>query len=280
MLILLLALTNESVDMNRIALVTGASSGIGRAVAELLSQNGYIVYGASRSEPMNSSGLVHTIPMDVRDEQSVMSVLREIEAKQGALHVVVNCAGLGMLGAIEDSSSQEVEALFQTNLMGVHHVCKHSLPLLRAGGNGYIINITSVAAQMGLPFRGIYCASKFAVEGYSESLSQEVAKDGIRVVIVEPGDVFTSINGNRKVVSAISERYALTHKTIQQQVNQEVEDGLGPSAIANGILKILQMKNPRLRYRIARPQAKLAYYLMRLLPDRVFERIVMRHYKI
>jgi NAD(P)-dependent dehydrogenase (short-subunit alcohol dehydrogenase family) len=266
--------------MKRIALVTGASSGIGQAVSEMLAQNGYIVYGASRSGKGRSQDSLHFVRMDVRDEEMVLDVMREIESKHGALHVLVNCAGLGMLGAIEDCTSSEVEDLFQTNLMGVHHVCKHSLSLLRKGGESYIINITSVAAQMGLPYRGIYCASKFAVEGYTESLSQEVARDGVRVVIVEPGDVFTSINGNRKVVGQISERHSSIHHAIQKQVNGEVEGGLNPVEIAAGILSILKTKKPRLRYRMARPQAKLAYYLMRLLPDRLFERIVMRHYKV
>jgi short-subunit dehydrogenase len=185
-----------------------------------------------------------------------------------------------MLGSIEDSSANEIEMLFQTNLMGVHHVCIQSLDLLRKSGNGYIINITSMAAQMGLPYRGIYCASKFAVEGYSEALSQEVAGDGIRVVLVEPGDVKTAINSNRKEVMTISDRHALRHADMRNQVNREVNEGMAPEELAQVMLGILHRDKPKLRYRVARPKARLAYYLMRLLPDRWFEKMIMKHYKI
>jgi short-subunit dehydrogenase len=137
-----------------------------------------------------------------------------------------------------------------------------------------------MAAQMGLPYRGIYCASKFAVEGSSEALSHEVAADGIRVVLLEPGDVRTEINTNRKVVGTISKRHLTNHQALQQQINREVEDGLNPHVVAACIYRILNTDKPRLRYRVAKPKAKLAYYLMRLLPDRVFEAILMKHYKM
>jgi NAD(P)-dependent dehydrogenase (short-subunit alcohol dehydrogenase family) len=266
--------------MKRVVLVTGASSGIGRAVAVLLARNEFIVYGASRSGKGAEVDSLTNITMDVTKVESVTSVLKLIEERHGVLHAVVNSAGLGMLGSIEDSSAIEIEMLFQTNLMGVHHVCIQSLDLLRKSGSGYIINITSMAAQMGLPYRGIYCASKFAVEGYSETLSQEVAGDGIRVVLVEPGDVKTSININRKEVMTISDRHAFRHADMRDQVNREVNEGMAPEELARVVLGILHSDKPKLRYRVARPQARLAYYLMRLLPDRWFEKMIMRHYKI
>ena len=266
--------------MKKVVLVTGASSGIGKAVALLLVEKGYLVIGASRSGIGGEAAGLRNVQMDVTDLPSVQALMMSIQHEFGALHAVVNSAGLGMLGSIEDSTPEEVEALFRTNLMGVHHICRNALDLLRKQECGYIINITSMAAQMGLPYRGVYCASKFAVEGYSEALSHEVATDGIRVVLVEPGDVHTEINSNRKVVATVSERHLSKHQALQLQINREVEKGLNPEAVAKCIYGILCSPKPRLRYRVAKPQAKLAYYLMRLLPDRVFEAIVMKHYNI
>jgi NAD(P)-dependent dehydrogenase (short-subunit alcohol dehydrogenase family) len=266
--------------MKGVVLITGASSGIGRAIALFLAEKGYLVIGASRSGNGGDAEGLRNVQMDVTDLSSVNAVMMSIQREFGSLHAVINSAGLGMLGSIEDSEPEEVEALFRTNFMGMHHICRNSLELLRKGASGYIINITSMAAQMGLPYRGIYCASKFAVEGYSEALSYELAADGIRVVLVEPGDVRTDINTNRKVVGSVSKRHLTNHQALQQQINREVEDGLNPKAVAACIYHILNTDKPRLRYRVAKPQAKFAYYLMRLLPDRAFEAILMKHYKM
>ena len=266
--------------MKGVVLVTGASSGIGRAISVALVRRGYTVFGAARARKDNWPEGVSFIQMDVTDESSVRGALESIRCSHGSLYALINSAGIGLLGAVEDSSSDEIRVLFDTNLVGLHCVCRHSLNLLRARQGSYIINITSMAAQMGLPFRGIYCASKFAVEGYSEALSQEVANDGIRVVILEPGDVRTAINSHRLVVAKVSESNRELHDSIQKQVNGEVDEGLDPSEIARVVVRILETNKPRLRYRVSRPRATLAYYLMRVLPGRWFEAIIQRHYKI
>jgi len=264
--------------MKGVMLVTGAGSGIGKAIAQTLVSKGYEVYGAARTEGKDWPSDVYRIPMDVTKEESVRNGITLIQSRSGKLNGVVNAAGLGMLGAIEDSSPNEVRDLFETNLLGVHHVCRNALPLLRATKQSCIINITSMAAQMGLPYRGVYCASKFAVEGYTESLSLELAHEGMRVVIVEPGDVSTAINVNRKIVSQISERNKRIHESIHRQINDEVVKGLDPNEIATAVWRIVENPKPRLRYRVASAKAKYAYYLMRILPDRWFETIVRRHY--
>jgi len=266
--------------MDKVILVTGASSGIGKAIAEVLAQNGFIVYAASRSGNCAKALRLTSVSMDVRIESSVMQCMNEIELQHGKLYAVINSAGLGMIGALEDSSSQDLREVFETNLIGVHHVCRHALPLLRRSEKSYLINITSMAAQMSLPFRGAYCSSKFAVEGYSEALSQEVRSDGIHVVILEPGDVRTSINENRKIVSAGSENHSKLLNKINDQVNDEVNRGMSPEVIASEVLHILNLNSPRLRYRLAPVKAKLAYILKRVLPGRIFESILMRHYGI
>lgn len=266
--------------MNEVVLVTGASSGIGQAIATMLAQSGYRVYGASRTKNSAWPDGVEHLPMDVTNEESVRQCMRIIEGECNALHAVINSAGLGMLGAIEDTSSDDIRELFETNLVGVHHVCKWSLPLLRKSKGTHIINITSMAAQMGLPYRGAYCASKFAVEGYTEALSHELAGEGLHAVILEPGDVSTSINTHRKVVSTVSDHHRDHHNRIHRQVNREVEMGINPREVAIAVTRILQSSRPRLRYRVAQPKAKLAYYLMRMMPDRWFEFIIRKHYKL
>ena len=266
--------------MKRVVFVTGAGSGIGRAIAELLTSDGYEVYGCARTQRAEWPEGVRFLQVDVTNEASVQHAFETIRIQQKSLLGVVNCAGLGMLGAIEDSTSEELRELFETNLIGVHHVCKNAVALLRESGGGYIINITSMAAQTSLPYRGIYCASKFAVEGYSEALSMEVASDGIRVVLVEPGDVKTAINSNRKITSFVSERHLAAHNAIHRQVNGEVDNGLQPEKVARIVRHILGRHSPALRYRVAPAKAKWAYYMMRLLPDRWFEALVRKHYRL
>lgn len=265
----------------RVVLVTGASSGIGREVAIHLARSGYRVFGASRSvSPGATADGFSFIRMDVVDEKSVQDGIGEIIRLEGRLDAVINNAGLGMIGPLECTSDQEAREIFDTNVFGVLNVCRAALPHLRASGNGYIINITSLAAQIGLPYRGIYSASKFAVEGFTESLSQEVKRFGIRTVIIEPGDVKTSINTNRKMASVIRPEYADDHERITRQVCEEVNKAQGPEIIAKRVEKILCNPSPRLRYRAAGPVQRFSLTLMRLLPGRWFEKIIMWHYKL
>lgn len=269
------------IKQKRIVLVTGGSSGIGKAVAEYLSQNGFIVYGTSRSERKeeNTSG-VNMLQVDVTDETSILSAISEIKAKHGALDVLINNAGLGMAGPIESTSAQEVEEIFNTNVFGVFNVCRAAIPLMRDSGGGNIINITSIAGHFGLPYRGVYCSSKFAVEGFSESLSMEIKKFGIEVSIIEPGDFKTSINQNRRLAQNVDEKTYPNFKSALEQVNQEVEHAQDPILIAHKIEKIIKTKKPSLYYQVGTPVQKLSIFLKRILPSRTFERMIMKHYKM
>ena len=263
----------------QIVLVTGASSGIGESIASTLSTKGYQVFGTSRKI---SSGAMHKgftmVQMDVNDEKSVQEGIAWIVQQAGSIDVVVNNAGLGMLGPVESISDEEAKQIFQTNVFGVLNVCRNVIPLMRAQQFGYLINITSIAGMMGLPFRGIYSSSKFAVEGFTETLSQELQQFGIRVCLIEPGDFKTSINENRKVVKNLDPVYAAQCEEAQRRVNQEVSASPTPEAMGHLVHKILQTKRPRFRYRAANVFQRFSLTLKRILPSRWFESLVMNHY--
>jgi NAD(P)-dependent dehydrogenase (short-subunit alcohol dehydrogenase family) len=262
-------------------LVTGASSGIGKAVAERLASIGHSVFGTSRN--IQTGTIIHGvefIQMDVCQEAQVLEGIQFLIGKTGKLDVIVNNAGLGMVGPVENVSDEEARIIFDTNVFGVLNVCRAAIPFLREAGGGYIINVTSLAAQMGLPFRGIYSASKFAVEGFTESLSQEVLQFGIKVVLIEPGDFKTNINQTRKVAKSVSAAYGNQNESTLEQIIHEVRNAPEPFAIAKKIEWIIQQKNPALRYRVANLMQRFSLTLMRTLPSRLFERLIMNHYKL
>lgn len=265
-------------NKQQIVWVTGASRGIGYAIASHLAASGFAVVACARTLPGNLPANAWPLTLDVTDEAAVEMVREKILQRYGRIDALVNAAGVGMIGAVEDTTDIEARKVFDTNFFGALTTCRHAAAVMRQQGHGKIINITSLAAQMALPFRGVYCASKFAVEGFSESLSQELRGSGVSVVLVEPGDVRTEINHHRLLASKVSPQLKVDHDRIHQQVNREVEEGIDPMLIAQNVCDILKVRHPRLRYRVAPAMAQWAYRLMRLLPDRYFERLVMRHY--
>jgi len=267
---------------HRVVLVTGGSSGIGRAIANHLSAAGLVVFGTSRSaqngDPLDNFRLVK---LDVTDVDSISSALSFIQKTEGSLDVLVNNAGLGMVGPLENTSEEEARLIFETNVFGVHNVCRAAIPILRKSENSYIINITSIGGIVALPFRGIYCASKFAVEGMTETMSMELRSSGIHVCVIEPGDFKTNINYNRKIAKDINtEIYGEKFGPILAQINSEVAHALDPILIGKKVLKIINTSNPKLRYKVATFKQKLSITLKRFLPDRLFEKMMMKFYDL
>ena len=184
-----------------VVLVTGASSGIGRACAIHLARQGYHVFGTARRAPdqviedlrqsLASPDQLDIVTMDVDDNESVIQVMEIIVEKTGRLDAVVNCAGFGIAGAVEETSDEEVRAIFETNLLGIVRVCRAAIPTMRTQGSGILINISSIGGRIGLPFQGFYSATKFALEGLIEALRMEIHEFGIRAVLIEPGDFCT-----------------------------------------------------------------------------------------
>jgi NAD(P)-dependent dehydrogenase (short-subunit alcohol dehydrogenase family) len=183
----------------KIVLVTGASSGIGQAIARLLAQKGFIVFGTSRnpSDGEKRSG-IEVLPLEVRSEDSVQACVNAVLTKAGRLDILINNAGYELAGAIEDTSIAEAKSQFETNFFGVMRLVNAVLPLMRQQRSGQIINIGSIVGVVPVPFLGAYSASKFAVEGYTEILRHEVRPLNIRVSLVEPGFIKTNLASNRQ----------------------------------------------------------------------------------
>lgn len=267
--------------MSKVILVTGGSSGIGKAVASYLSERGHQVIATSRSISAESEQPnIFPVQMDVRDEHSVRNALEQIRHKFGRLDVLVNNAGLGMAAPLEFTSGTEARNLFETNVLGLLTVCRESIPLMREHGSGHIINITSIGGNFGLPFRGVYCASKSAVNALSETLSLELKKFKILVSVIEPGDIKTEINSHRTIPEKIDHVLYPNYAQAIEQINREVEEGLSPLVIAKRIEKIISSPSPKLYYWAARPIQRLSVILKRILPGRVFERMLRKHYGI
>lgn len=185
-----------------VVFITGASSGIGKICAEHLHAKGYRVYGTSRrasSTPQAvGSDRFRLIAMDVNSEDSVQRAIQTVLVAEGRIDVVLNNAGDGVAGSVEDTSLDEAQRQLDTNFFGVLRVCHAALPIMRRQASGLIVNVSSLGGLVGLPFQGLYSASKFAVEGMTEALRMEVRPFGVRVVLVEPGDFRTGFTEQRR----------------------------------------------------------------------------------
>jgi NAD(P)-dependent dehydrogenase (short-subunit alcohol dehydrogenase family) len=270
--------------VERVILITGASSGIGKACARYLAERGYRVYGTSRKiagDDTVEDGSVRMIRMDVNDDRSVSSGIARVLQDAGRLDVVVNNAGFGIAGAIEDTSIEEAKDLFETNLFGLLRVCRTVLPKMREQGAGTIVNISSLAGRIGLPYQGLYSATKFAVEGLTEALRMEVKPFGIKVVLIEPGDFCTGFTANRvhtaasKEDSAYRERFQRTFKVAESDEGR----GSSPEKIARLLHQILQNPSPKVRYSTGEALQRAAAVIKGILPSKLFEWGLMKYYK-
>ncbi len=265
----------------KVVLITGASSGIGKVCADHLHRRGYKVYGASRSLRPDSLEYA-AIQMDVNDDASVVDGVRQIMDRESRIDVVVNCAGFGIAGSVEDTSIAEAKAQFETNFFGVLRVCKEVLAIMRPQGSGLIINISSIAGLVSLPFQPFYSAGKFALEGMTEALRMEVLPFGVRVVLVEPGDFRTQFAANRKLTgesqnnSAYRERFGKALAVFEKEEN----NGADPLAIARLIERLIENPSPSLRYSVGPVGERIAPLLKQILPHKLYERLFMKHYDV
>ncbi|HOK98320.1 MAG TPA: SDR family oxidoreductase [Bacteroidales bacterium] len=266
----------------KVVLITGVSSGFGHAIASYLASKNYAVYGTVRREVYPIDG-VHFLTMDVTDRKSVFDAVEQLIQREGKIDFLINNAGMGIGGAVEQFSLQEIELQMRTNFIGYVNTIHAVLPHMRKRKRGKIINISSLGGIMGLPYQGFYSASKFAVEGLSEALSLELIPYNIQVVVVRPGDFHTHFTQNRKLVQVHTNANDPYHEQLKRTVaviESDEQKGLPPRYLAHKIEKILRKKHPKFSYIVASPEQRLAVLLKRILPQRWFFKILASHYKI
>ena len=262
----------------KVALITGASSGIGQAAAVLLAQKGFQVYGTSRKGGEGKEPFF-MVQLDVTEEASVRSCIETVMEREGRIDLLVNNAGFGIAGAVEDTSPEEVQSQLETNLAGVHRMCRQVLPIMRRQGGGKIINVSSVAGYIAIPYQTFYTVSKYAVEGYSRALRNEVGQFGIRVAMVQPGDTKTGFTKERVTTAETGEHSAYYKKVTAsvQRMARDEQNGADPIKVAKVILRLAQRKNPPVAVTVGVPY-KLIKAAQRLLPERLVSFIVGKLY--
>lgn len=267
--------------MSKVVLITGGSSGIGKSIGEFLHHKGFIVYGTSRNPDRVLNSVFPLIALDVRSTESIQSAVAKIIASSGRIDIVINNAGVGITGPLEEIPTEEIRNNFETNFFGPIEVMKAVLPQMRYQKSGMIINITSIAGYMGLPYRGIYSASKGALEIITEAISMEVKSFGINLVNVAPGDFATNIATGRYHAPIVSgSAYESTYGNTLKQMDEHVDSGSNPDEMAMAIYQIIIDKNPKLHYKVGSFMQKFSIVLKRILPDRIYESMLMNHYKL
>lgn len=236
-------------EKTQVILITGASSGFGKITAQALAEHGHIVYGTSRKVMTEAPREVTMLTADVTDDNSVCQAVERIVKEQGRIDVLINNAGMGIGGALELATDEEISLQINTNFLGVARVCRAVLPVMRKQRKGKIINVSSIAGVMSVPYQGFYSASKFAIEGYSEALAMEVYPFGIKVCVVEPGDFNTGFTTNRNISSASLEcpDYGKYFTQTLKIIEDAETNGCPPSKLAGTICRLVEKRNPSFR---------------------------------
>jgi short-subunit dehydrogenase len=267
---------------SKVVLVTGASSGIGKACAEHLASLGHKVYGTSRKSQA-AGNAVQMIPMDVTDDRSVEEGVARVVKEQGRLDALVNNAGYGIAGAVEETSVQEAQQQFDTNFFGMFRLTKAVLPRMRERRSGLIVNMGSIGGIISIPFQSFYCATKFAIEGFSEALRMEVRGFGIRVALLEPGDHrtnFTQARLRTKESQKEGSAYREAFDKALGVMEHDEQNGPSPDGIARRVAEILSDTSPALRHPLGMFLQRFAITLKGALPGGVFESIIRSTYKL
>lgn len=267
--------------MPKVVFITGASSGIGKAIGTYLSEKGYNVFGTSRDPEKIKDSPFQLLKMDVNDTASIESVISEIISQTKRIDVVINNAGVGITGPMEETPESEIKKAFQTNFHGPLNVIKTVLPQMRLQGFGHIINITSIAGYMGLPYRGIYSATKAALEIAIEAMRMETLQFGIKMTNLAPGDFATNIAAGRYHAPVLENSpYKSAYSNTLDLMNKDVDAGEDPAKIAKIVHRIIENPNPKIHYIVGSPLHKFSIVLKRILPDRVYENMLLKHYKL
>jgi NAD(P)-dependent dehydrogenase (short-subunit alcohol dehydrogenase family) len=263
-----------------VVLVTGVSSGIGRAVADAFAAKGFEVFGTSRN-PRTTQPVagVELVQLDVTDDASVAAAVSTVVQRAGRIDIVVNNAGAGVFGAAEETSIAQAQQLFDTNFFGLVRLTREVLPYLRAQRSGRIINIGSVLGFLPSPYGSLYAASKHAVEGYSESVDHETRDFGVRVSVVEPGYTNTSFEANATDADSPLDSYEAVREHVKQVIAKAVRAGDDPAVVAQAVLKAATSRTPKVRYP-AGPLARRLSLLKKFAPAALLDNGIRKANKL
>ncbi|WP_412985363.1 SDR family oxidoreductase [Pontimicrobium sp. IMCC45349] len=267
--------------MSKVVLITGGSSGIGKSVGEFLLEKGYVVYGTSRSPEKYNQSKFPIIELDVTKNETITTCINTLVEKEGKIDVLINNAGAGITGPIEEIPESEIKRNFETNFFGPINVIKAVLPQMRIQNSGLIINVTSIAGYMGLPYRGIYSASKGALEIITEAFRMEIKDFNIHMTNVAPGDFATNIAAGRYHAPIKDDSpYQVPYSNTLKLMDEHVDSGKDPLIMAKSIYKIINTSRPKVHYKVGEFMQKFSIVLKRILPDSVYEKLLMNHYKL
>ena len=268
--------------MAKVILVTGASSGIGLACANALQAKGHTVYGSARDLKRLSGVAFKPIELDVTSDTSVKATVDQIIKAEGKLDVLVNNAGNGVTGPAYAMPVESAKQQFEVNFFGVVRMCSAVLPVMIEAKQGLIINISSLAGLFGLPYQSMYAASKFAIEGYSESLRMELLNTGVKVTLINPGDFKSDFTQNRSKVP-----FPLKNEALEKEYNaavaaMEKDESVGsdPALIGKTLCKIVDASSPKHRYLVGKFDQTMVPTLKKILPGGLFNKLMNDHYGI
>jgi NAD(P)-dependent dehydrogenase (short-subunit alcohol dehydrogenase family) len=270
---------NQQQQARPVAIVTGASAGIGEATARALHAAGYRVFGTYRRPPATRLPSVEYLACDVTSDESVKAAVGEVLSKTDRIDLLVNNAGVGLVGGAEESSLEQAKSLFDVNLFGVIRMTKAVLPTMRRHGSGRIVNISSVMGLIPAPFWALYAASKHALEGYSESLDHEVRSSGIRVVLVEPAYTRTAFEGNVYRADQQLEIYRSARTNAEGVMRDAMKVADSPELVASAVVKASTAATPRRRYAAGRT-ARQVSLLRRFVPESAFDRSLRKQMRL
>ena len=263
-----------------VALVTGASSGIGEATALRLAEAGYKVFGTSRRRTSASRASFEMLPLDVTSDASVNAVVAEVIRREGRLDLLVNNAGFNVaVGGAEESSIQQAQDIFDTNFFGMVRMTRAVVPHMRQQGSGRIINIGSVLGFMAMPYMALYVATKHAIEGYSESLDHELRNMGVRVSVIEPAFMKTAIDANSRDADAKLDAYRDVRIAMDTRLKEMLDVAEAPKVVADTVLKAATAASPKARYTSGTAAARLRL-MHTLLPASLLDAGIRKQLRI
>jgi short-subunit dehydrogenase len=266
--------------MSKVVLITGGSSGIGKSIGDYLTQKGYLVYGTSRDASKIQDSKFQLVSLDVTKKDTINECMDKVISAEGRIDVLINNAGIGITGAIEEIPEEEIKKNFETNFFGPINVIKAVLPQMRKQQSGLVINITSIAGYMGLPYRGPYSASKGALELLTESFRMELKDFNVHMTNVAPGDFATNIAAGRYHAPVKEDSPYAKYASVLHDIDDHVDKSQSPIAVAKKVLQVIETNNPRAHYKVGSFLQKFSIVLKRILPDKMYEKMLMNHYKL